>query len=62
MKKKSVNLTKEQGGRYERASKAAPLYEEQVFLRLMASFAKTESAVNRADFFTAEQLVKKVLL
>lgn len=62
MKKSSVKLTKEQGERYERASKIATLYEEQVFLQLMASFAKTESSVNRADFLIAEQLVKKVEL
>lgn len=59
MKKKSVTLTKEQGKKYERASKAARLYEEQVFLRLMASFAETEAAVNRDDFLRAEQLVQR---
>lgn len=60
MKKKNVTLTKELGEKYERASKVAQVYEEHIFLKLMASFAQTESTVNRADFLIAEQLVKKV--
>lgn len=40
MKKSSVKLTKEQGERYERASKIATLYEEQVFFAVDGLFCQ----------------------
>lgn len=63
MKIISVKLTVEQGKTYERISRSASLpHGEKVFLQLMASFAKKESTVSRADFMRAQQIVQKVEL
>ena len=59
-KTKGVKLTQAHQYNYELCVKSRHLtHEECLFMRLMASFAKSQSFVNRTDFLRAEQLVEK---